>query len=433
MDKPAIEELFDSSRFNGGSSSILLFFYFPLGLVLAILRIFIGVQLFILSCILPKFHAVRSVILRIICCVLGIVVTTDNSENRKKDVRVLVTNHVSPLDHLAVDLVYPSIMPSVWDLPGMLMWMLGYRDMGAKRGRAVLIEKAKEHCEESPIPLLSHPEGATTNGKKGLLKFSTWSFSLDQPVQPIVIVINRPLIGINISTLGSRWWQDVFWFFFSPFTVFHLRVLPAMYKGESEDFEEFTKRVQDTMAPQLHLTTTFYTSADKVEYAKKVLFNPHLKKIDITEMCIVSNSLCNHRHLDRLQSLRHHHHYQHQPIVMLLDRFSVMASQVKEVLPHVPEDVIRKDLEKTSCVDTTISRILEGQVHFVPIDTSPSSGDGEADLLEGATAMPSGTSTPLTPSPSATQFSASHFSRSANERQMSFEERKQALYDTARR
>lgn len=72
----------------------------------------------------------------------------------------------------------------------MLMWLLGYANMGAKHGRETLIRNAKTHCRSkeysqrllvvcfisafvpaSSLPILAFPEGASTNGKKGLLKF----------------------------------------------------------------------------------------------------------------------------------------------------------------------------------------------------------------------------------------------------------------------
>ncbi|XP_070540728.1 lipid droplet-regulating VLDL assembly factor AUP1-like isoform X2 [Ptychodera flava] len=439
MGSPEIAQLFDNSRFQGGGSLVVIFFYFPLGLVLALLRIFIGLQVFLISCILPKFLMIRSFVLRVMCGVLGLVITTEGVKNRERDAPVLVTNHISPLDHLAVDLVFPSIMPSVWDLPWALMWALGYRDMGAKRGREVLIQKAKEHCEENSVPLLTHPEGATTNGKKALLKFSTWPFSLDQPVQPIVITVKRPLIGINTSTLGSRWWQDVFWFFFSPFSVFHLRVLPVMALAEPESVDEFTKKVQGLMAKELNMVTTNYTSADKVEYAKKVLFTPPRRNIPPGAVRRTQPPSQSQQSARSAPSSRFTSHSSSSGSSN--DRLSIMTKQVQEVLPHVPAEVIQKDLYTTQCVDTTITNILEERVQFTPVDFTPpssskisedKSSDGQVEGATAAVPLPH-TSKLSTESASATKFSAKSFSRSTNERQMSFQERKKALYDTARR
>lgn len=43
-----------------------------------------------------------------------------------------------------------------------------------------------------------------------------------------------------------------------------------------------------------------------------------------------------------------------------------MAGQVKEVLPDVPLAVIARDLQETRSVDSTISRLVDGIVHYVP-------------------------------------------------------------------
>ena len=44
------------------------------------------------------------------CSVLGIWVTQEGIENRRKSAKVLVANYTSTLDHLAVDLVMPNIL-----------------------------------------------------------------------------------------------------------------------------------------------------------------------------------------------------------------------------------------------------------------------------------------------------------------------------------
>ena len=111
------------------------------------------------------------------CSILGVSVRVEGEENRDPKVKVMVANYTSTLDHMAVDLVLPSILPCVWDLPPTLIWLLGYTDMGARQGRETLINNAKKHSGESKIPMLVFPEGASTNGKVGLLKFR-WVFTL---------------------------------------------------------------------------------------------------------------------------------------------------------------------------------------------------------------------------------------------------------------
>ena len=44
------------------------------------------------------------------CSVLGILITKEGVENQNKSAKVMVANYTSTLDHLAVDLVMPSIL-----------------------------------------------------------------------------------------------------------------------------------------------------------------------------------------------------------------------------------------------------------------------------------------------------------------------------------
>ncbi|XP_014669212.1 PREDICTED: ancient ubiquitous protein 1-like [Priapulus caudatus] len=337
-----IKELFVQSRFPTGWQLLTVILYFPLGSVLALLRFFIGLHAFVVSCILPKMSTVRSIVLRCMCSVLGVIVTRDGTENQMKSARVLVCNHVTPLDHLAVDLVMANIMPSVWDIPELLNWALGYEDLGVKQGRDVLIKNAKKHCSESNVPILSYPEGASTSGKRGLLKFSTWPFSLEQPVQPVVITVRRlPLVAITPSPIGSRWWTDLMWFAFVPYTKFHLRILPVQVKENTESIDDFAVRVQHLMAQELHIVPTKHTSADKVEYVKR-----HFDTSDASPVPLRQK--------------------QKEQLLYMSDPLFNKCQQVKEVLPLVPIEIIRRDLANTRCVDETITNILEGRVTYTP-------------------------------------------------------------------
>lgn len=110
-----------------------------------------------------------------------------------------------------------------------------------------------------------------------------------------------------------------------------------------------------------------------------------------------------------------------------------MAVHVKEVLPQVPIDVIRKDLMVTANVDETITRLLDGTVPYqaerkqapasVP-SASPSSSSASSSPIH---AVPCGPSHP----PLIT--AASTFAKTADERHRSFEERKKRLIDESRR
>ncbi|KAK2190287.1 hypothetical protein NP493_79g03062 [Ridgeia piscesae] len=401
MTSTSIGELFHNERFPSGPALVLLMLYLPVGVILAVLRLFIGLHTFFVACILPKPSLFRHVVLRTMCGILGVIITREGVSNVHRRAKVLVANYTSTLDHLAIDLIMPNVLPSVWDLPPTLMWMLGYKDMEAKRGRDRLIQNAKKHIQYSPLPLLSFPEGASTNGRVGLLKFSVWPFSMDCPVQPVVVKVKRPrFANISPSILGGRWWIDIFWFLFVPFTHFHIRVLPPMSQDEDETVEEFAQRVQQTMAKALNIEATAHTSSDKVEYAKQILF--------IQPQTAAGQSS----------------QYSPDSPPGGSSSSDLMIRQVQEVLPHVPQDAIRKDLALTKDIDLTITNILEGRVQFSPVAPS---------VNEPVTVSPAKTTVKSTERLSSPiQVASKTFQRSSQQRHLSLQDRKKLLIDAAR-
>ncbi|KAG1700934.1 Ancient ubiquitous protein 1 [Nymphon striatum] len=324
------------------------------------------------------------------CQLLGFFVEVEGEINRDEKVKVLITNHISSLDHIFINLVCPCVIPGVWDLPVFLEWALGIKDLGARRGREVLISNTKNYCQTAAYPVLIYPEGSTTNGKVGLLKFGSWPFSLDKPIQPIAI----KRVGsdkIALCVIGSRWWTDLLWVFFSPITTFKLKVLPVVEKTKEETVEDFSKRVQQDIANELNLKATNYTCHDKLDYVKKILFE---QKITSKR----SNSIDNNN-----------------------SRINKMCLQVKEVIPHVPLNVIKKDIVKTNSVDTTIMHLLEGTIAYTP------------EKVQNPSSSQSSSSSQSQPSPSVSETAAKSFQKTSEGRHLSLQERKLLLIENAKR
>lgn len=93
------------------------------------------------------------------------------------------------------------------------------------------------------IPLHFVPEGKPTNGK-ALLKFETYPFEVTTKIQPICISIERPIIDIATSTLGSNYFIDILYFMFCPFTNYKLKFLASLEKKSitNEEFAEITRQ-----------------------------------------------------------------------------------------------------------------------------------------------------------------------------------------------
>ncbi|XP_071488069.1 lipid droplet-regulating VLDL assembly factor AUP1-like [Diadema antillarum] len=423
-----IVQLFSHQRIKDSKTAILFAVYLPLGLLIALLRIFIGLHVFIIACILPKQLPIRRYLLRTMCLILGVVVRPSSGQPRDEDAKVLVANHISVLDHFVISLQYPSVVPNVWSLPSILSWTLGYTSMGAADGRQVFLDNVKRHCQQPTLPVLAFPEGAMTNGRAGLLKFSTWAFCIDQDVQPLILTADRPMVNISVEAVGSSLWQDMLWFLFVPCTVFSLRLLPAVKRESYQTADEYSGAVQGLMAQALNVEATPFTSADKAEHIKRISVDSRLP-----ERAPAHSPAATEKEMPQTTE-------RDGP----LER---MVKQVHDVLPHIPQHIIRKDLESTNSVDATIFNLLEN-VTEVPTtsDAGRSTSVGGANSSEphpnryepGTTSSAASQST--SPSVrrtclalSCTKFAAATFGKSSSERQKSLQERKAALLASARR
>ncbi|KAL5022030.1 hypothetical protein ScPMuIL_001185 [Solemya velum] len=166
----SVESLFTQSRFPSGLDLLPIILYIPIGLLLVLVRVFILIHTVIISCLLPRCYF-RACVLRTMYGVLGLQVLVVEDPKTVKNAKILVSNHVSPLDHCVIDQVRPNIQPDYWDMHSVWKWIFGYKDMGVSKGHDVFEENIKKHCAESDIPLLFHPERTTTSGRVGLLKF----------------------------------------------------------------------------------------------------------------------------------------------------------------------------------------------------------------------------------------------------------------------
>uniref|UniRef100_A0A3B3ZWS7 Lipid droplet-regulating VLDL assembly factor AUP1 n=1 Tax=Periophthalmus magnuspinnatus TaxID=409849 RepID=A0A3B3ZWS7_9GOBI len=252
-------------------------------------------------------------------------------------------------------------------------------------------------CTDGTTPLLLFPEETTSNGRKGLLKFSSWPFSLTEPVQPVALHVSRPFIALNIPECS--WLVELMWTFFVPVTVYYVSWLPPVSRQDGESTQDFADKVQELLATELGIITTKITKADKVEHMKR---KRHMAPQAQTSTPPVPQTCAQHA-LNIYSNER---------------RLAKMAQQVKDVLPHVPLNVITKDLAKTNCVDTTITNLLENKEE--PLEAS------------GTSAFSSSLSSFSISTPTI-KPAAKTFGKSPADRHLSLQERKEALYNFARR
>lgn len=244
------------------------------------------------------------------------------------------------------------------------------------------------------------PEQSITNGK-GLLKFKSKMFEKifehNTKVQPVSIQVWRPPIAdIAIKSLGSQWWSDLMLYMFVPCTWYTVTFLPVIVRTEEvADENLLTEKIRDVIANNLQIPLTNLTAKDLIMFEKRFVFEQQ-RAIETA-----SRTSLNSNHASRDPQLEH------------------MARQVKEVLPLVPQNVIIQDLLKTRNIDYTISNILDGHVRYTPETiTTPSTSSIQTPMVSSSSPLP--------------QFK-SGFPKNANERMMTFKERKRELIENARK
>lgn len=268
------------------------------------------------------------------CAILGLWIRSKGT--REESARVLVANHVSTVDHAAVDILSPCILPSVWDIPNILRWTFGYADLGARTSREELVRQARAHIAgPQSLPLLAFPEGAMTSGRRALLKFSSWPFALSDVVQPVSISIYRPFFPVAPYVLGSSWWEDLFYFAFLPLSILTVHFLPVQRRREAETDQEFALRVSKIIASDLNIEVSSHTSHDAVEEAKRRLKSGE-------QLANRSRRTLTSRQLDNL------------------------AMNIKQSHPAIPLLTIRQDLDRTKDAAATVARIVSGELSAAP-------------------------------------------------------------------
>ncbi|XP_038649109.1 lipid droplet-regulating VLDL assembly factor AUP1 isoform X2 [Scyliorhinus canicula] len=396
MERPRVEQLVEFRRLpTDGFIRALLVLYTPFGICLMLLRIFIGLHVFLVSSALPD-GLLRRVIVRAMCAILGMFVTQRDSRHQDKNVKTYISNHITQFDHNVLNFLTPCHTPLLEGHSGFVSWARGFLELGWMDNRTRLAEALRQYSSlEGARGLLLFPEDETTSGKVGLLKFRMSPNPLGLP-----------------SCCGC-------FLFPSPFTKW----LSSMSQMDDEPEEEFAARVQEHLAMELGVVSTQHTKSDKVEYLKR------MKHMAPQAASSANSQPSGNRARTFLPGLS----------ISSLSaedvRISGMAKQVKEVLPHVPLNAIQMDLVITKCVDTTITNLLEGRVQFTPeeVSVSPSSISLSSKPHLASSKLVTSLKKAPKDAPNAKPVSKTRFEKSPVDRHLSLQERKDALYAYARR
>ncbi|XP_065562386.1 lipid droplet-regulating VLDL assembly factor AUP1-like [Artemia franciscana] len=399
--------LFDAERIQCQSVGSLFGFliYFPFGVLLFFLRLLILIPAYTFVSFCAHHEALKRRILSHLSVVFGVTYEErSKKECNNEPCSVYISNHVTAFDGIVFYLANGCIAPAKPSFPSVVCSLFGLFGVPSQISQDDMVSLLKRKMHNSEKSLVLYPECATTNGKKGMLRFSSFAFCINDVVYPVAVQVSRPpFLSILPSVLDSTLISDLFWILFTPYTKYSFRYLPSVRKQEGEEVEHFAKRTQELIASTLDLTITNFLLSDKVELIKR-------QRID-RETARRRREGAGGRAFNR--------------------RILSMADQVKEILPHVPLNVIIADLRRTRSVDITIANILVGSVLFTPEpvpepvsarpSTSASSGSSPFSQLSLKASGPTTTVFP------------SDFHKKTDDRQMSLQERKARFLDNARR
>jgi 1-acyl-sn-glycerol-3-phosphate acyltransferase len=276
LPEPRIEELFDTSRITPASPWImlLLLLYFPVGALLCLARLALVLPWALLGPLLPL--AASRAYWRVFCAAIGARIRVRGRNHLTQKPRVVVVNHVvNVFDTAAWMSVLPSAVLARYSVPFAPLFKRAMRQaqpIDADEARADI----HRSLERDGRPILCFPEAATTNGRVGTLRFNPYLFSLEQPVTPVVLQVQRPL-PIALTLLGQSFIGDFLWMLFSVWTTFQFDVLPPQKRAAGEGPRDFADRVQAVMARELGVEATRYTHEDKAALRAQVDNRPSME------------------------------------------------------------------------------------------------------------------------------------------------------------
>lgn len=147
---------------------------------------------------------------------------------------------------------YPTTFPSP------LSFALGLKNFGSTQNLEELKKSIAAYFVEDTTSVLFQPENRITNGK-AVLKFKDWPFGFINEVQPMYLQLRRPIFDISVRTITSSYWSDIFWYLFSPWTVYNVCFLPVVERDDATD-TEFAEKVRRDIAAGLQVNNTFSAS-----------------------------------------------------------------------------------------------------------------------------------------------------------------------------
>jgi hypothetical protein len=371
-------------------SIVKLVLYTPIGLIVLAVRLIALLVLYLLALVFPDFTTTSSGFVRALLIAFGLHVTcdenTDDSTTNKST--ILIANHVSCFDYLAIKSIYANKMTLIRlneddDMCTRILYP-GLNNCPKKRDKHEDIDIGDQltaRPDQSINRFLYFPENARTNGKFGLLNFNFDPFSSiivdSDGMQSIefspVCIGHRRLFISNLSNHADNL-TNILITLFSPLTQITVKQLAVEDKQADESLNDFAMRIQAKIGTYLQLKCTN-----------------------------VSNDA-----------------------VLVLDNgLNKLVMQVKSVLPHLNENLIKTFISTSESmdIDTLITNMLDKYAHIAQPDTEASKSTIACDNRSSRSCSDNNKNNK--------QPSASHASQVVK-RVITYQERKHILLEEAR-
>ncbi|KAG1703524.1 hypothetical protein DVH05_007471 [Phytophthora capsici] len=263
---------------------LFLLLYTPVGLFLLFIR---GCCCFLVALIVPRVMTEAQMdrfhVARLFVWITGTRVRLvdehlfDKGENRAE---IIVSNHISEFDAVAMLGITPAFILGydfykkmlffklLGDKAGIVYVPYASRQQGNGAGRDEVRQIIVERLERGDKPLAAFPEGGLTNGRKGLLQYHKFLFSLDKTVQPLAIRASDGPFPVNINDETSTFLANVLWYLFVPWHTYTVQFLPCIKAEPGEDSLVVAQRVMKMTAEALEQQASPFMYRDKIAYTR---------------------------------------------------------------------------------------------------------------------------------------------------------------------
>jgi 1-acyl-sn-glycerol-3-phosphate acyltransferase len=280
-----LDSMFMYSRHTAALCSLknfLLLMYYPIGVLIAVLRIFICLPIMCLVSLcrctpfcLPR--SVHTIILRWeVFLLFGVYIRVKGEPSA--DARIWVCNHISEFDAVVIRcLTDPyifaySIYEKMWWLKctPIHIFQIVYvpptsRTEGNAEGRDLVNKKISELLTMTTGTILVFPEGGLTNTPTGLLQYHKHMFGLGVTMQPVALTAWSPL-PIALDHSYASFVGNFFYFLFTPFQTYTVEFLSPIATGDAESSVIYARQAMSDTAKNLAMLSSPFLYSDKKKW-----------------------------------------------------------------------------------------------------------------------------------------------------------------------